>query len=134
MHTETNETPVTTAEAVRLVDVVMADDPRELRDLGLMTVYKNPRTNVLSVSEIAIGRQNSQTFSSDFFSHAASTGYLVQLSIPEDCYNEVLQSLKDEPLITKINDVKTVSGQTIENNISDMVDNARLEQTSCSIM
>ena len=73
MHTETNETPVTTAEAVRLVDVVMADDPRELRDLGLMTVYKNPRTNVLSVSEIAIGRQNSQTFSSDFFSAVFSS-------------------------------------------------------------
>ena len=49
MHTKTNETPVTTAEAVRLVDVVMADDPRELRDLGLMTVYKNPRTSVLFV-------------------------------------------------------------------------------------
>ena len=50
MFTETNGTPVITAEAVRIIDVVMADDPRELRDLGLMTVYKNPRTNVLSMN------------------------------------------------------------------------------------
>ena len=92
MFNDRNETPVATAEAVRIINVVMADDPRELRDIGLMTVYTNPRTNVLSVNEIAIGYQNSQSVSSAFFSDAASTGYFVQLSIPEDCYNHYTMS------------------------------------------
>lgn len=134
MFNDRNETPVATAEAVRIIYVVMADDPRELRDEGLMTVYTHPRTNVLSVNEIAIAYQNSRSVPSAFFSDAASTGYFVKLSVPEDCYNEVLQSLKNEALITKINEVKTVSGQTMENHISDKMDNSSTTNTSCSIM
>jgi hypothetical protein len=132
MSNQTNEVPVTVAEVVRLVDVVMADDPRELRELGIMTVYKNPRTNIIAISEIALGLPASQYTSYSIFEHRASTGFLVQLSIPEDCYNEVFQSLINEPLITKINGVRTLSGQTIES-ISHII-NRDSEQHSCIIM
>lgn len=136
MFTEKKEAPVATAEAVKLIEVVMAEDPIELKEIGIETVYKNPRTNVLSVSEIVVIDQNSRFL--DSFSNEASKGYLVTLSVPEDCYDAVLTALNEEPFITKVNGIKTDSGKKLENSLSEMIasaqDEASEEHNSCSIM
>ena len=133
--------PTAAAEDVnRIITVVMSEDPRELKAEGLDTVYKHPNSTVLSVQEITEASSTENPTPSFFkrLENAASKGFLVRMSVPQNHFNDVMRMLKEEPLITKIDDAKTTSGIALEDNITRLqsiaVEDSNQPNASCTVM
>jgi hypothetical protein len=124
----------------RIITVVMSEDPRELKAEGLETVYKHPSSTVLSVQEITEASSTENPTPSFFkkLENAASKGFLVKISVPQNDFNEVMTVLRQEILITKIDGVKTNTGILLEDNISRLQTIAEHDSNqsnaSCRIM
>jgi hypothetical protein len=120
---------------VRIVKLVMADNPLAQEYTGTcLSILGDNRITIISSNVINNNTLSQRGFFSVQLNRSNLGNYLVEISVPQHLYDEVLQELKNDPLILNIDGINTESGERVENAIQNLSNNNRQEQSNCCIM
>lgn len=98
------------------VRVLMIVDPKEYaEELDILTIYKNPKTVIASITTV---NPNGLIPGMSLEPRACTEKYFAVLGVPSDCLNEVVATLREDPLVTEINGKRTPSGIRLVGNLT----------------